>query len=396
MPRSSAAMSTRGKQPAASPGRNQSVAAALRRALLEVLRDWDHLTPAGGEIIQTLEKTLAAYSGVPHTLAVANATMAIEVALRAAGLGPGDEIVLPAVDWGAAAGAVLRLGAKPVFADVEPLTATLDATSLEACTSSRTAGVVVTHWAGCPANLDEILRLAQRRGLFVLEDCAQALGTLCHDRPVGSFGHAAVWSFGWGKLICAGEGGLVAFRDRDLWRRAVGLSQHPLRQLRERAMEVGDLALNARMHPLAAAMITSQWPIWPRRLERKRRVCLELSRRLSRVGGLMVPGDPPWGRHSFHRYVIGLPDEADASSLIRVLSAEGFPVFGSPVAEPLHLREPFRADYRPGDCPQAERYCRTSIVAAMGWLRVSPAYLRAFAAAVKREISALRRKPCLR
>lgn len=379
-------------QPVSLPAGRRS--AAVRRAVLEVLRDWERLTPSGGELIRAVEERFSTYLGLPHALAVASGTAGLEAALRAAGVGAGDEVVLPAYDWGAAAGAVLRCGAKPVFADIDPLTATLDPVSFEAGITSRTVAVVVTHLAGCPADLDSILAVARKRGLFVLEDCAQALGTQYRGRPVGSFGDAAVFSFGWGKLVCAGEGGLVAFRDGDLWQRAVGLSQHPLRQLREGVNGFGDLAMNARMHPLAAAMILAQWPVWPQRLERRRAACLEFSRRLAGLDGLVAPVDPPHGKHSFHRYALALPNEAVTSQLVYSLSAMGWPVSGSPIIEPLHLRAPFRGHYQPGDFPQAERRCRASMLVAPDWSRVARAYLRRLADAIRREVSALEGAPC--
>lgn len=370
------------------PVTRRSASAVVRRAVLALLRHWERLTPAGGEPIHALEEVFSKYLGLPHALAVSSGTAGLEVALRAAGVGAGDEVVLPAYDWGAAAGAVLRCGARPLFADVDAATATLDPASLEARITDRTVAVVVTHLAGCPADLDSILKAAQRRSLLLIEDCAQALGTQYRGRPVGSFGHAAVFSFGWGKLVSAGEGGIVVFRNGDLWRRAVGLSQHPLRQLREGVNGLGDLAMNARMHPLAAAIILAQWELWPKWLERKRAACLELSRRLSDLDGLVAPADPPHGKHSFHRYVLVLPDEAVASKLVHSLSAMGWPVYGSPIVEPLHLREPFRGDYQPGDFPHAERRCRASMLVAADWTRATRGYLRKLAEAIRGEILA--------
>lgn len=367
--------------------RARSAHAGMRRAVLNVLRHWD-LTPTGGQLVRDLEETFSRYMMGAHALAVSSGTAALEVALRAAQVGPDDEVVLPAYDWGAATGAVLRCGAKPVFADVDPSTTALDAGSLAARITRRTVAVVVTHWAGCPANLDPILTVARRHGLFVLEDCAQALGALYHSRPVGSFGDAAAFSFGWGKLVCAGEGGMLVFQDNALWRRAVGLSQHPVRQVRDGADGLGDLALNARMHPLAAALVLAQWEMWPRWLERRRRNCLYLSRRLRGLAGVCAPCDPPYGRHSFHRYFIGLPNETVAIQVAQVLNSLGFPVNSGYICRPLHLREPFQGSYALGHCPQAERRCRAALGIEADWTRVSGAWVRGLADALRREIIA--------
>jgi len=368
-------------------GRDSFGAGAMRRTLLQALREWPQ-TPGGGGPIRKVEELLSEYVG-GRTLAVSSGTVALEVALRTAGVAPGDEVVLPAYDWGAAAGAVLRCGAQPVFADVDPVRATLDPASLKARITPRTVAVVLTHWAGCPAELDAILAVAPARGLFVVEDCAQALGARYKGRPVGWFGDAAVFSFGWGKLVCAGEGGAVAFRDAQLWRRAVGLCQHPLRQFREKVEGLGDLAMNARMHPLAAALVLAQWQLWPAWLERRRRACLDLTGRLEHLAGLAVPSDPPQGTHSFHRYVLRLPDETWASKLRGRLAEQGFAVLDGHVRQPLHLREQFRVNAALRDCPQAERWSRCSLAVDQDWTRVSKSWLKRFADAVLGEINSV-------
>jgi dTDP-4-amino-4,6-dideoxygalactose transaminase len=373
---------------AEAPLRPQSGRPAMRRAVLEVLRQWE-LTPNGGAPVCTLEELFAQYLGGRHTLAVSSGTTGLEVVLRAGGVGPGDEVVLPAYDWGAAAGAALRCGAQPVFADVDPITATLDAESLASRIGPRTRAVVVTHYAGCPADLDAVMPAARRHGLFVVEDCAQALGARYHERPVGTFGDAAVFSFGWGKLLCAGEGGLLAFQDVALWRRAVGLSQHPLRQLRQGAAELGDLAMNARLHPLAAALVLAQWELWPQWLERRRFACLTLSEALRSIPGTIMPQDPPYGRHSFHRFLLTLPNEQAACQVRQRLIGDGYPVTCGTVQEPLHRRAPFRARFRPGDCPQAEDWCRAALCVQADWTRASSSWVRCLARALRRAIISL-------
>ncbi len=343
---------------------SQSERRTRERAVRAVLRQWDELTPAGAGPIRELEARFAGWLGTPYVLAMSSATAAIEVALRAAGIGPGDEVILSAYDWGAAAGAVLRVGAQPVFADVELRTGILDPSSVNKRLTARTTGLVVTHLFGCPAPMDELLRIAERHALFVLEDCAQALGARYRDRSVGTFGHAAAFSFGWGKLLSAGEGGILVLHDAELFRRAVGLSQHPLRQMRDTGtMEPwGDLAMNARMHPVAAAMVLAQWEALPHRLERRRRICRQLSWMLRRIPQLVPPDDPPLGVHAFHRYSpVIIAEDADAGAIAQALAACGFPVHRGYIPVPLHLRSMFRTAYREGDCPQAERRCRSAL-----------------------------------
>lgn len=365
-------------------GRASSVLSAMRRAVLQVLAKWPELTPAGGEVIRAVERRLEEYVG-GHAVAVSSGTVAIEVGLRALGIGSGDEVVVSPYDWGATTGAVLRCGAKPVFADIDPRTATMAPASLAARIGPRTKAVVVTHWAGCPADLDGVLELARRHRLFVLEDCAQALGATYRDRPVGSFGDAAVFSFGWGKLVCAGEGGALVFRREELWRKAVGLSQHPLRQFREGAWGLGDLAMNARMHPLAAALVLAQWDRWPGWLERRRRACLYLSSQLRGWRGVAVPFDPPHGQHSFHRYVLRFDRTSVALHVLELLSKQGWAAAAAFPQQPLHHR--LRPRGRRDRCPEAERACQGSIVLDLDWCKVSRAELEDLAQVLQQGVS---------
>jgi dTDP-4-amino-4,6-dideoxygalactose transaminase len=360
---------------------------SVEQAVLAVLRRWDELTPGGGGPIRELEERFCTWLGGRYTLATGSATSAIEVALRAAGIGPGDEVILSAYDWGAAAGAVLRCGARPVFADIELKTATLDPESVQACLSPRTVALVITHLYGCPADMERLLALARRHHLFVLEDCAQALGAHYRGRPVGGFGDAAAFSFGWGKLLSAGEGGMLVLRDESLWRRALGLSQHPLRQFRDAGTTepYGDLALNARMHPLAAAMVLAQWETWPSQLHQRRSACLRLSEMLRDIPQIEPPQDPPGSLHTFHRYsILILADGITAADIVSPLAALGFPVHPDYVRTPLHLRSLLRDDTRQGKCPQAERRCRSSFGLDLKGNRISRKWGERFAHALGR------------
>lgn len=351
---------------------------ALVRAVLRVLRRWETLTPAGGEPVRRLEEAFCQTFGFEYGLALASGTTALEVALRAAGLGPGDEVVVAAYDWGAAAGAVLRCGAEPVLADIDPMRATLDPGALAAVITKSTTAVVVTHLFGCPADMAGILGVARRHGLLVIEDCCQALGASLEGRPVGSFGDAAVFSFGWGKAVCAGEGGMLVCRDGELWRRAVWVSQHPLRQVLDTGAEGpwGDMALNGRIHPLAAALALPQLGGIHRVIARRRRPCLYLSRRLEGLcgGAIVPPRDPPDGRHAFHRYSPLVAGDIPAEAVAGRLWGAGWPVRPGHV-RPLYLREPLRGRYRPDDFPGAERRRRQSLGIDADWSRVGSRWL---------------------
>lgn len=170
---------------------------------------------------------MAELCDVPYAIAVANGTLALELALRSLGVGHGDEVIVPARSFMATASCVVACGAMPVFADVDDHSQNVTAGTLEAVVTNRTKAAIVVHLAGWPCEMKEIMDFAERRGLAIVEDCAQAHGARIHDRPVGSFGDAAAFSFCTDKIISTGgEGGMLVMQDREVWRRAWAYKDH--------------------------------------------------------------------------------------------------------------------------------------------------------------------------
>ena len=173
------------------------------------------------------EHDLVAAIGSTYAVALSNGTVALELALHALGIGPGDEVVVPAATFIATAGAVVARGARPVFADIDLGTRCLTAETVAAVLTERTKVVIVVHLAGHPADIEPVLALAGRHGLAVVEDCAQAHGARYHQRRVGSLGHIATWSFCQDKIMTTGgEGGAITTSDERLWRRCWELKDH--------------------------------------------------------------------------------------------------------------------------------------------------------------------------
>ena len=175
--------------------------------------------------VSTFEKAFAKMVGVPHCLAVSSGTAALIVGLRALGVGPGDEVIIPANTFIASAGAVLMCGAVPVFAEVDE-SLTLDPDDFETKVTSRTKAVMPVHFGGISCAMDEILTVAERHRLWVIEDCAQACGAKYQGRRVGSLGHIGTFSFQINKLITTGEGGAVTTSDLRLYERAIRAHDH--------------------------------------------------------------------------------------------------------------------------------------------------------------------------
>jgi perosamine synthetase len=206
----------------------------------------------GGGAINLLERRFADHCGVRYALALPSGTLALRAALATVGVGPGSCVVVPALDWPAAAAAVLSLHGRPVPADTAPGSLLMDPQAVEARLDRHTRAVVVTHVAGMPADVTALRAVCDGRGIALIEDGSQALGATADGRPVGSFGAAGVFSLGAGKLVDVGEGGILVTDREEVHRAAVRATQHPLRQLRAGIHPPDPLALSARMHPLAA------------------------------------------------------------------------------------------------------------------------------------------------
>ena len=176
---------------------------------------------------QRFEEEFAAYCGTSRAVALANGTVALELALRALGIGPGDEVVVTARSFFASASCIVACGARPVFADVDRNSQNVTVETIEAVTTTRTRAVIAVHLAGWPCDMPGILAFCRSRGILVLEDCAQAHGAAIQERRVGSFGDAAAFSFCNDKIMSTGgEGGMVTTNDETIWRSIWSLKDH--------------------------------------------------------------------------------------------------------------------------------------------------------------------------
>lgn len=180
-----------------------------------------------GQECREFEREFAEWVGVKYAISLANGTLALEIALRAAGIGPGDEVVVTPRSFIASVSCVAAVGATPVFADVDRDSQNLSAATIADVISPRTKAVVAVHLAGMPCDLDPIMDLATANGFVVIEDCAQAHGARYKSRMVGSIGHIAAWSFCQDKIMTTGgEGGMVTTSDPHLWSKAWRLKDH--------------------------------------------------------------------------------------------------------------------------------------------------------------------------
>jgi dTDP-4-amino-4,6-dideoxygalactose transaminase len=303
-----------------------------------------------GEDCRLFEQEFAAFCGARHAVGVANGTDALALALRAYGVGPGDEVVTVANTFIATGEAILLNGASPVFVDVDEASFTMDPGRLEAALTKRTKVILPVHLYGHPARMGEILEVADRHGLPVLEDAAQAHGAEVAGRRAGSLGHAACFSFYPGKNLGAyGDAGMVTTSDADFAARVRQLANHGAGKARYDNVVPGT---NSRLDTLQAAVLRAKL----RHLEswtaqRRERACA-YTRLLEDVPGLVLPKEQAWGRSAWHLYTLRL---ANRDGLQAHLAARGIAT-AVHYPRPIHLQPAMAvAGGRAGDLPVSER-----------------------------------------
>jgi len=241
---------------------------------------------------EAFESEFAAFVGAKHALAVSSGTGALRVALGALGVGPGQEVIVPAYLWVSVVAAVVGLGAVPVLADIDD-TFCLDPTKLEQYITSKTTGIILVHMSGSPGDAPAVLEVARRKGLFLLEDCAQCAGGSVGGRKVGTFGDMGIYSFQMNKNMTSGEGGCVVTSDSRLYRRAVAC--HDLGYARDEKgrliFDQSDLLLwgmGYRMDELRAAVLRVQMKKLPRIIGAMRHSKYRIRAALAKLDGVQL------------------------------------------------------------------------------------------------------------
>jgi dTDP-3-amino-3,4,6-trideoxy-alpha-D-glucose transaminase len=299
-----------------------------------------------GPEVRELEAAFAAYLGVEACVGLANGTDALILALRALGLQPGDEVIVPAFSFFATAEAVALLGGKVVFADVDPETLNLDPADAAARVTERTVGIIGVHLYGRPFDVDGILELCGRRGLWLLEDAAQAHGAKWKGKRVGGFGQLAAWSFYPTKnLGCFGDGGAATGNDRALVERVRSLGNHG-QATRYHHVEIGT---NSRLDSLQAAVLNCRLPLLDGDNARRGEIACRYHGAMSGIGDVRLPPDRPEVSSVYHQFTLRTARRDELMAHLKaagIASAVHYP-------SPLH-RQPAMAglvDLRDGDLP---------------------------------------------
>jgi len=319
--------------------------AAIDAAIARVIdRGWFILGPE----LEHFEKAFAASTGAGHAIGVGNGTDALAIALRAAGIEAGDEVITSPLSAAYTALAIMMVGARPVFADIDPLRLTIDPEAVAAAVTPRTAAILPVHIYGQAADMDAVAAIAARHGLAIVEDCCQAHLATCRNRPVGSFGVAAAYSFYPTKNLGAlGDGGALTTND--------GRVAEHARRLRnggqsERYLHA-EFGVNSRLDEIQAAVLLERLHLLDQATRQRRTLAARYRRGLESAGAIVVPPERDAG-HVYHLFPV-LSEKREA--LQRHLKASGIETLVHyPVPIP---RQPALASHRPDPCPIADRIC---------------------------------------
>jgi perosamine synthetase len=264
-----------------------------------------------GPEVRAFEEKVCAYTGAPHAVATSSGTTALHAALAALGLRPGDEVIVPAFTWVSTANVVEHLGGKAVFCDVDLATFNIDPGRLDQLVTPRTVGIIPAHLFGLPADLDEVIAVARRHALWVLEDCACSLGGWYRGRHTGRFGELGCFSFHPRKSVTTGEGGMVTTEREDLAARVRSLCDHGAARESEHdesghaflLSDYDELGFNFRLTDIQGALGSAQMDRVEAVLEGRRRRAAAYDEALAELDWLATPTVPDYVVHGYQAYV---------------------------------------------------------------------------------------------
>lgn len=329
-----------------------------------------------GEEVRLFEQEFAEWCGASYAVAVANGTVALEVALRSLGIQANDEIMVTPRSFLASATAPSLVGAKPVFVDLDPHTQALSVDSMSSALTPETKAIIVVHLGGLPADMDPILDFARNNGLFVIEDCAQAHGAKYKGASVGSLGDVAAWSFCQDKIMTTGgEGGMITTNSKDVWARAWSYKDHGksydavfktdhapgFRWLHE------SLGNNYRLTEMQAALGRVQLESMDVTVRERNRIAKTYERVFSDYDWVRVVETPTHSVHAYYRYYIFLDeflasDNWSRDAIMLELNKRGVPCMQGACPNIAHERMFGSVPFRSVSLPVAERLGRTSLM----------------------------------
>ncbi|MCX8057312.1 MAG: DegT/DnrJ/EryC1/StrS family aminotransferase [Ignavibacteria bacterium] len=307
-----------------------------------------------GKKVQEFEQNAANYLGVKYAVGVANGTDALQIALMAIGLGKDDEVITTPFTFVATTEAIVMLGAKPVYVDIDPVTYNLNPNQIEEKITSRTKAILPVHLYGNPAEMDEILSIAKKYNLFVIEDSAQAFGAIYKGKKVCSFGDIACISFFPSKnLGCYGDGGMVVTNNDELHEKVRMIASHgsKVRYVHE------ILGMNSRLDAIQAAILNVKLNYIDEWNDRRNYFAKLYTEKLSSIENVKTPTQKDYVKHIYHQYTIRVERRDE---LQKFLSSKNIPTaIHYPI--PLHLQPAFRGFAEEGSLPESEKAAKQVI-----------------------------------
>lgn len=312
-----------------------------------------------GKYVRCFEDIFVQYTSMPEALAVSNCTVALELALRALNIGPGDEVIVPDLTFAASINAILHAGATPVLADVCKDSWTLDPDRVIEVLTKKSKAIMPVHLYGHPCHMDPLMEIAHKNSLFIIEDCAEALGSLYQGQPVGSFGDAACFSFFGNKTITTGEGGMLLLRDPAAASRARMLRDHGMS--RDRRYWHDLVGFNFRMTNLQAAIGVAQMERLDEFVAHKRRLAETYYSYLSDLAELLLPVEKEWAFNSYWLFTVLIREDVKIKrdDLMKRLLYNGIET--RPVFVPMHCM-PIYSEY----CGKKQDFVNSSMAGRFG------------------------------
>jgi len=323
----------------------------LDRAILSALAKGKYIL---GPEVEQFEEAFANYTGASHCVTASSGTAALHLVLRACGVGPGDEVIVPALTFVASASPVSLVGATPVFCDVQWETGGLDVKKLSALITPRTVAIIAVHLYGRALPMHELCAIAKRHNLLLIEDCCQAHGARIGSQHVGTFGHAGVFSFYPGKnLGTCGDGGAIITNDAALAQCCRQLRDHGQCKRYLHAC----LGYNYRMSTIQAAALLTKLPYLDQWNQQRRQAARFYTKALSPLP-LWTPPYVATEEHVWHLYTVRTPLRQELALWLNLQGS----AYGLHYPLPLHLQPAYQhLGYRPGDFPVAEQIARETL-----------------------------------
>lgn len=320
-----------------------------------------------GPKIKEFEKAVAKYCDAKYAVVVSSGTAALHAAYSVAGMGFGDEVIISSLNFAAASNIIAIIGGKPVFVDIQKDTLNMEFKNLEKKITRKTKAIIPVDFAGHPCDLDEIMRIAKKHNLLVIEDAAHALGSEYRGRKIGSIADMTIFSFHPVKLITTGEGGMILTNNRKFYNKLKKFRHHGIVKKPNKGgwyYEIEEPGLNIRITDMQCALGLNQFRKLEKFIKKRREIVAEYNNAFKNINGIIIPSEREYVKSSYHLYIIQLDLNIIKTSRKKIFEELQKRNIGVQVHYvPLHLQPFYRKKfgYKKGDFPIIENYYKGAI-----------------------------------